>query len=147
MSIIPSSPPRLLSFSPLLPSLRLVTVCRGPGLLPLAAMARSPQRGVVDLLPTFCCIPSLLRDDRPVIQPVARHARPCFYTQASHITAEGLMCSPRGVGERSAGRVWWAAGVDTNAYFCSQTAAPDIPLSTSPSSTQESRHGGMDEPC
>ena len=54
-----TAPPSLLLSSPLLLSpLRSVTVCRGPGLLPLAAMARPPQRGVVDLLPTFCCIPS-----------------------------------------------------------------------------------------
>jgi hypothetical protein len=45
---------------------------------------------------TLCCISPLRPSPDPVL---AHHARPCFYTQVSHITAEGCLCLSRGEGE------------------------------------------------
>jgi hypothetical protein len=97
-------------------------------------MARRPHAGVdlgrftVDVTTlartVACCIPPLLPSP-PLIRLLRRH-----------ITAERLLCLSRGAGGRS------VAGVDTNAYFSSQSS----PYSTSPSSTH-SKHGGMDKPC
>jgi hypothetical protein len=86
-----SSPPRLL-FSPLSsPSIVDLGCCRW---LPWHA-------GHIEVsiycshrcsIPTAQFVGFPLRVDPPVIQPVAHHAGPCFYTQVSHITAEGLLC-------------------------------------------------------
>jgi hypothetical protein len=47
--------------------------------------------------------------DPPLIRPFAHHARPCFYTQVSHTTAEGCLCLSRGVGKKTDVR----SGVDS----------------------------------
>jgi hypothetical protein len=46
----------------------------------------------------FVAFPPL---DPPLIRPFAHHARPCFYTQVSHIKAEGCLCLSRGVGKKT----------------------------------------------
>ena len=139
MSTFPHHPsPPSLFLSPSFSS--IFTVYRGPALLPLPAMARRPHRGV-DLLLSPCTIPTvhLLRSTplrvEPPIQPVAHHARLCFYTQVSHITAETVLCSSRGVGE-GGGR--GGAGVDTNTWF-SQTRT--FPSRHRPRRCKTWRHG------
>ncbi|KAI0285818.1 hypothetical protein BGY98DRAFT_242130 [Russula aff. rugulosa BPL654] len=107
---IPSSP------SPLLPSLR-----SSPSIVDLCCCRWLPwHAGHIEVsifcchaaryLLYTCCIPPPLRVEPPIIWPVAHHARLCFYTQVSHITAETVLCSSRGVGE-GGGR--GEAGVDT----------------------------------
>jgi hypothetical protein len=72
---------------------------------------------------TIVTVTSLRCPPRPSPVPaLAHHARPCFCTQVSHITAGGCLCLSRGVqlGERS------EAGVDTNACFFLYTDIPPL---------------------
>jgi hypothetical protein len=100
---IPSSQSRILS-SPLLSPLpsSIFTLHRGPGQLPVTALTRRPHGGVdfgrctiITTIRTvhFVAFPPLDPAPDPVL---AHHARPCFYTQVSHITAEGCLCVSRG---------------------------------------------------
>src|SRR6266403_135932 len=64
---------------------------------------------------TLCCISPL---DPPLIQLFAHCARRCFYTQVSHIKAEGWLCLSRWVGGNG------GAGVDTGGAYLSTQISP-----------------------
>ena len=103
---------------PLLSPPSIFTFYRRPWQLPVTAMARRPH-GSVDFGRWTTATFTLLHfPTRPSPDPaLAHHARPCFCTQVSHMTAEGCLCLSSAVGERS------AAGVDTYPYFSAQISS------------------------
>ena len=102
-----SHPHPLITVPPL-----IFTFHRGPGEWHVGHMEVSILGGV-QLSLRYVLYTLLHFPPRPSPDPVlTHHARPCFYTQVSHITAEGWLCLSRG------GRS--VAGVDTNAYFSTQ---------------------------